>query len=164
MSNVSAGIRTLYCKKSVTGIMAKSRYRGWLSRSPTEEIVHRGLWRGVAVRRRPYRATAAHPSCPSRDRDIGGAYPLSLAGSHGREEDRSTSIKTKLEETHAKQGPDRSDSASEMRDKRDSRRGRDRSDRQRGDLSRRVRQARPVQGRSDDRRQRVLDRLHDQGD
>jgi methyl acetate hydrolase len=36
---------------------------------------------------------------PSRDRDIGGDRPQPLAGSHGREEDRSTSIKTKLEET-----------------------------------------------------------------
>src|SRR5437867_235532 len=109
--------------------MAKSRYRGWLSRSPMEEIVHRGLWRGVAVGCRPDRATAAHPSCPSRDRDIRGGYPLSLAGSHGREEDRSTSIKTKLEEIHAKQSPDRSDSASEMRGQGDSRRGRDGGDR-----------------------------------
>src|SRR6266568_7199443 len=96
----------LYCKKSATGIVAKSRYRGWLSRSPTEEIVHRGLWRGVAVWGRQYRSAAAHPSCPSRDRDIGGGGPRPLAGSHGREEDRSTSIKKqKLEETPCKAKP-----------------------------------------------------------
>src|SRR5215213_4467159 len=33
---------------------------------------------------------------PSRDRDIGGGVAQPLAGSHAREEDRSTSIKTKL--------------------------------------------------------------------
>jgi hypothetical protein len=30
------------------------------------------------------------PSCPSRDRDIGGGRPWSLAGTHRREEDRAT--------------------------------------------------------------------------
>src|SRR5215213_4572657 len=125
----------LYCKKSATGIVAKSRYRGWLSRSPLEEVVHRGLWRGVAVGCRPHSATTGHPPCPSRDRDIARHPPLLLAGSERREEDRPTSIKNKPGGDHAKQSPDRSDSASEMRGRGDSRRGRDGGDRQRGDLS-----------------------------
>ena len=45
-----------------------------------------------------------------------------------------------------------------------SRRGRDGRDGQGGGLSGRVRQTRPVQGRRHDGRQRVLDRLDDEGD
>src|SRR5437899_2281852 len=90
----------LYCKKSATGIVAKSRYRGRLSRSPLLHFVHRGLRRGVAVLCRPHSATAAHTSCPSRDRDIARHRPLSLAGSERWEEDRSTSIKIKSGRRH----------------------------------------------------------------
>ena len=64
---------------------------------------------------------------------------------------------------HAEQGSDRSDSASEKRRQGNPGRGRHGRERQGGDLPGRVRQARPGQGRSDDRRQRVLDRLDDQG-
>ena len=39
---------------------------------------------------RPYRATAAHPPCPSRDRDISDNALRALAGSGDREEDRGT--------------------------------------------------------------------------
>src|SRR5438094_6453251 len=105
----------LYCKKSATGIVAKSRYRGWLSRSPLLHFVHRGLRRGVAVLCRPHSATAAHASCPSRDRDIACHRPLPLAGSERREEDRSTYIKNPEGGFHAKQSPDRSGSASDVR-------------------------------------------------
>src|SRR6266540_4510576 len=39
----------LYCKKSATGIVAKSRYRGCRVGSRPLQFVHRGLRRGVAV-------------------------------------------------------------------------------------------------------------------
>src|SRR5258707_5411864 len=47
----------------------QSRYRGRPGRSPLLQIIHRKLWRSVAVR--SLRASAVHPSTlPSRDRDI----------------------------------------------------------------------------------------------
>src|SRR6202012_4407585 len=59
--------------------------------------------------------------------------------------------KTSGRRPHAEQGSDRSDSASKMRRGGNTGRGRHGRERQGGDLPGRVRQTRPVQGRSDDR-------------
>src|SRR5436305_14902961 len=59
---------------------------------------------------------------------------------------RSRRHKKHWEVNHAKQSPDRRAAASEKRGQGNSRRGRDGGERERGDLSRRVRQTRPVQG------------------
>ncbi len=64
---------------------------------------------------------------------------------------------------HAKQSSDRSGPAPEKRRQGNSRRRRHGRKQQGSDLPGRVRQTRPVQGRCHDRRQRVLDRLDDQG-
>src|SRR5947207_5101215 len=90
----------LYCKKSATGIVSKSRCRGWLSWSLLVNFVHRAFRRGLPLLCRLHSATAAHTSCPSRDRDIARHRPLPLAGSERWEEDRSTSIKIKSGRRH----------------------------------------------------------------
>ena len=133
-----------FTEKVSFGRSSRITIRRWSSRSPREDHPLRittecAVWSPTT--------TPLPSASPITARDIGRRHRLAdlpdrmAGGRSGR------SIERNREVTHAEQSPDRPGSASEMRGQGNSRRGRDGGDRQRSDLSGRVRQARPRQGR-----------------